>query len=349
VKAFNAILHNRLFRVAMLIPMVLAVVAIVWWRGPDWRTVDDAFTAVRWHWAVVAIALNLLSAITRAIAWSIVIRQAMPPPHPTLPLVFSAYSVGLFGNAVLPGRVGELARVAVLTRKIPGDRPGGTWAALLGTVVAHRLFDVVPSMLLVAYVLVTAKLPHWAITSLVAVLSIGVMVLLFGIASARRHHRSVLDSGGTVRRLVTMARHGLGVLHEPIPALGALFFQCTGWLCQLFAVYTAMRAFHLHLSVPAAALVLVLMNVAMLFPLWPGNVGLLQAAIALPLVQYGVAYADGFAFGIGLQAIEASVGVGVGLIFLGREGLSFAMLRRMPDAGQAEVPEHGRERARVPG
>jgi len=37
--------------------------------------------------------------------------------------------------------------------------------------------------------------------------------------------------------------------------------------------------------------------------------------------------------------IEASVGVGVGLIFLAREGLSFAMLRVMPDAAQAEVPD----------
>ena len=67
------------------------------------------------------------------------------------------------------------------------------------------------------------------------------------------------------------------------------------------------------------------------------------------------------AYGFGLQAIEASVGIGVGLIFLAREGLSFAMLRRMPDAGEAEVPEdrsrsrprpasdRARARARVPG
>src|ERR671931_2388595 len=91
---------------------------------------------------------------------------------------------------------------------------------------------------------------------------------------------------------------------------------------------------------PAAGLVLVLMNVATLFPLWPGNIGLVQAAVALPLFRYyGVAKAKGIAFGFGLQAIEASVGVGVGLIFLAREGLSFAMLKVMPDVAQAEVPE----------
>ena len=135
--------------------------------------------------------------------------------------------------------------------------------------------------------------------------------------------------------------------------------QCAGWTCQLFAVYTAMLAFNIHESLPAAGLVLLLMNVATIVPLWPGNVGLVQAAIALPLVQYGVPYGRGFAFGLGLQAIEASVGVGMGLIFLGREGLSFARLRAMPGAAGANVPESAQApeepperepaRARVPG
>ncbi len=37
----------------------------------------------------------------------------------------------------------------------------------------------------------------------------------------------------------------------------------------------------------AAGLVLVLMNMAAIVPLWPGNVGLLQVAIAAPLFGYG--------------------------------------------------------------
>ncbi len=114
-----------------------------------------------------------------------------------------------------------------------------------------------------------------------------------------------------------------------------------------------MFAFHLHLPIVAAGLVLVLINVATIFPLWPGNVGLTQAAIAIPLTRYGVDYAHGFAFGIGLQLIEASVGIGIGTIFLAREGLSYAMLKQFEQpaaapAGEAPVEEVGRrERARA--
>src|SRR5205823_3115477 len=192
--------------------------------------------------------------------------------------------------------------------------------------------DLVPSLLLVIYVLLTAKVPHWAYTSLEVVLGLGFALLTFGIASARLHQGSVLDELSRFQRVIVMARQGLGVLKSPLPALVAAVFQCLGWLCQLLAVYSTMHAFHIHAPLPAAALVLVLMNIATLFPLWPGNIGLVQAAVALPLISYGVAKARGIAFGFGLQGIEASVGVGVGMLFLAREGLSFAMLRVMPGA-----------------
>jgi uncharacterized membrane protein YbhN (UPF0104 family) len=352
------VLQRPALRAALVLPFMGVAAFLLWWRGPDWGKVGDAFTIVRWEWVVAAIGLNLLSVLVRALAWRTVITQAMPPPHPTFPLVFSAFSVGLFANAVLPGRVGELARVAVLTRRLAGRQ--GVWATLVGSVFAHRLFDLFPSLSLVVWVLITAKIPDWALTSLIALACIGVVLVTTGILMARRHpgeHGRIEAGLGPMRRVLTMARYGLGVLRAPVPALLALSFQCMGWLCQLFAVWAAMRAFHIYKGLPAAGLVLVLMNIATILPLWPGNVGLLQAAIALPLRQYGVTVAKGIAFGFGLQAIEASVGVGFGLIFLAREGLSFAMLKVMPEATQAEVPARQpeapatpeRARARVPG
>jgi uncharacterized membrane protein YbhN (UPF0104 family) len=132
------------------------------------------------------------------------------------------------------------------------------------------------------------------------------------------------------RRLLTMAQRGLNVLREPRAAAVAALLQTTGWLIQLLAVWSMMKAFGIDAPISAAAVVLLLMNVATIFPLWPGNIGLLQAVVALPLVSYGVAYSTGLAFGLGLQVLEMSVGVGVGMVFLMREGLSLDTLRRMP-------------------
>lgn len=342
-------------RVALLLPPTLLAFALLWWRGPSFSGVADAFTAVRWELLAAALFLNLCSVFVRALSWNAVIGQAMPPPQPSFRLVFPAFGVGLFANAVLPGRIGELARVAVLTRKMPARR--GAWANLIGTVFAHRVLDLVPIVILVVYVLLTARIPEWAITSLTIATGVGIGLFAFALASARHHEREAPSGVGSVRRLVTMARHGLGVLHAPVAASLAIVLQCSGWLFQLLAVYVSMRAFDIDAPLPAAALVLLLVTVATIFPLWPGNVGLVQAAVALPLLQYGVTSAHGIAYGFGLQAIEAVVGIGVGLVFLAREGLSYAMLRVMPDAAQAEVPEEApaggeeraRESARVPG
>jgi glycosyltransferase 2 family protein len=328
--------HNRAARTLAGLVVLGALAALVWWRHGSIAAIGDAFSAVRWEWVVVAIALNLLSVVARALAWTTVIHSAMEPPQPSVPLVFSAFSVGLFANAVLPGRIGELARVAVLTRKLP--RREGAWATLVGTVFAHRVFDIVPVLLLILYVVLTASIPTSARASLLAVIALGVGLFAFAFVTARRHTRISLEGLGTLRRLLAMGRSGLGVMRAPAGAAGAIFFQICGWTCQIFAVYTAMRAFDIHSPLPAAGVVLLLMNVVTIFPFWPGNIGIVQVAIASALVGYGVSYSVGVAYGFGLQAIEASVGIGVGLLFLAREGLSFAMLRVMPSANQAELP-----------
>jgi uncharacterized protein (TIRG00374 family) len=316
------------------VAVVAFVVAatLIWWRGPEWGSVLDAFELVIWSWIVLALALNVVSTLFRALSWRLTVGQALPPEHqPKLVHVLSSFGVGLLANAIVPGRLGELARVATLRRHLP-DAPPGTSAILVGTVFAHRLFDLVPASILVVWVLLTAEVPHWAIVSITIAAAVGFALFTAAWLGAKRHDRPVVKEGmGSLRQLVTMGRQGLSVLKAPVPLAGAILLQCLGWLMQLLAVYVAMQAFDIDAPLPAAGLVLVLMNIATIVPLWPGNVGLVQAAVALPLRNYGVAYPVGFAYGIVLQAIEIVCGVGLGLIAIAREGISVAMLRRMED------------------
>ena len=332
--ALRVLARQAWFRMLLGVGVLGVVALTLWWRGPDWNSVYHAFDFVAWRWIALAVLINLASVAARAVAWHLVVNQALPNPHPRHRAVFAAFCVGLLANAVLPARAGEIARVAVLRRRLPHGR--GTTATLVGTVFAHRLFDLFPVVLLVGYTLESAKIPRWALTSIELFLAIGLALLLFAIVGARRQSRLRLHEMGSARRLLAMAQRGLAVMKRPAAAAGATLFQTIGWTLQLLAVYTVMRAFDFG-TVPTAALVLVLMNVATVFPFWPGNVGLLQAAIALPLVQYGVDYGTGFAYGLALQAVEMSVGVGLGLMFLAREGLSFANLRRI--GGEEDQPD----------
>jgi uncharacterized protein (TIRG00374 family) len=330
VTAIRGVWRSGWVQVSMLLLLVALALVVFWWQGPDWGAVWGAFRFVIWSWIVLALLLNVASTFFRALSWSLTIGQALPEKHhPRLIHVFSAFGVGLLANAIVPGRLGELARVATLRRHLNGAPPGTT-VALVGTVFAHRLFDLVPATILVVWVLLTAEVPHWAVVALSIAVLVGLTLFMVAWLSARRGHRPVMREGvGKIRQLLGMARQGLSVLKAPAPLAAAILLQCLGWLLQLLAVFAAMQAFGIDAGLPAAGLVLVLMNVATILPLWPGNVGLVQAAVALPLRNYGVPYATGFAFGIALQAIEIACGVGLGLLALAREGISFAVLRRL--------------------
>jgi len=286
-----------------IVALVLAA-TLFWWQGPEWGSVFDAFRFVIWSWIVLAFALNVVSTLFRALSWRMTIGQALPHRHqPRFDHVFSAFGVGLLASATL-----------------------------VGTVFAHRLFDLVPATILVVWVLLTAEVPHWAVVAFGIAALVGFALFTVAWLGARRHHRTVMSEGvGSIRDLLVMARQGLSVLNAPVALAGAVLLQCLGWLMQLLAVYVAMQAFGIDAPLPAAGLVLVLMNVATIVPLWPGNIGLVQAAVAVPLRNYGVPYATGFAYGLALQGIEIACGVGLGLIALAREGISFAMLKRMQD------------------
>ncbi len=318
--------RSRLLRAALVPAAAAGVIALLVFHGPNWGHVGSSLAEMSWSWALGAVGLNFLSAIARGYSWRTVLCEAVPDQHPRTLDVFSAFFVGIFANGVLPGRVGEVARVGVLARHLPQRR--GLWPALLGSVLAHRLLEIFPSLALIVWVLVAAKVPTWGRDSLLGVFALGAVVFAVGILLARRHDAVVPPVAGRVGTLLLRVRQGLAIMRRPQPAALSAGFQTAAWVLQLAAVWAAMRAFHIILPIAAAGLVLALMNVALILPLWPGNVGLQQAAIALPLVPYGVPYAHGFAYGIGLQAIESSVGYVLGLAFLGREGLTIGRLRR---------------------
>jgi uncharacterized membrane protein YbhN (UPF0104 family) len=320
---------RRLVHFALIAVAAAGVVVLLVFHGPNWHQVGRALAGMNWGWAAVAILLNFVSCIARALSWDNVINEAVPKPHPRLRDVISAFFVGILANSVLPGRVGEVARIGVLMRRMPErDRPG-LWPAMIGSVLAHRILEVFPSIALILWVLINAHIQPAVRTALWAIAGASAAFVVIGVALARRHEQGGVDVEGRFAALVARLREGLGILRRPIPAFISAGWQTIAWVLQLGAVWVTLLAFNIHLPLIAAAAVLAVMNVALVLPLWPGNLGVLQAAIAIPLVAYGVPAGVAIAYGLALQAIESSVGYSFGILCLFREGLTFGRLRAM--------------------
>ena len=307
---------------------------LIWWRGPDWGSVLEAFRLVVWSWIVLAFLLNVVSTLFRALSWRLTIGQALPEKNqPKLIHVLSAFGVGLFANAALPGRLGELARVATLRRHLP-DAPPGTTAILVGTVIAHRLFDIVPATILVIWVLATAEVPHWAVVAILIVAGVGFALFTVAWLGARRHHRPMVRRGHGQR--AAAARHGprravraegpRPARRRDPPAVPRLAHAAVRGVGRDEGVRhrraaprggARARAHEHRDDRPALA--------RQRRPRPGGRRD--PAAERLRRRRY----ATGFAYGLALQALEMACGVGLGLLALAREGISLAVLRRMQD------------------
>ena len=207
--------------------------ALVIWRGPDWHAVHDAFTAVSWPWVAVAIGLNLLSVVARSISWDTVHRAVDRAAASELP----ARLLGVLRRPVRERRAaGPRRRARARRRAARGACPGrkGTTATLIGSVFAHRMFDLFPTITLVVWVLFAAKIPHWAYLTLGLAIGIGVVAVRGrGRARAPPAPRARRASG-SIRQLLARARQGLAIMRNAgRRRMKAAAFQYVGWFCQL--------------------------------------------------------------------------------------------------------------------
>ena len=107
-------------------------------RNADLGAVAEAFAAGEWIWMVPFVALGLVSVVLRAWRWGMLI-DALPGRSGRVPLRLTSASVaiGYLVNYAAP-RLGEVARTANVSR-----RAEAPFSAVLGTVVAERVLDVV--------------------------------------------------------------------------------------------------------------------------------------------------------------------------------------------------------------
>ncbi|PAP80233.1 hypothetical protein B1759_02210 [Rubrivirga sp. SAORIC476] len=130
-------------RTKRLLSLLLSLVlggGLLWLalRNADLGAVAEAFAAGEWIWMVPFVALGLVSVALRAWRWGMLI-DALPGRSGRVPLRLTSASVaiGYLVNYAAP-RLGEVARTANVSR-----RAEAPFSAVLGTVVAERVLDVV--------------------------------------------------------------------------------------------------------------------------------------------------------------------------------------------------------------
>jgi uncharacterized membrane protein YbhN (UPF0104 family) len=231
--------------------------------------------------------------------------------------MYAASSVGSFLDTVLPGRMGEASKVAVLKVAAGPRWPGFSRAG--GSLLCAHLLEMIAFVLVGAASAFFLPVPTWAkITMVVGLpLATGGLVLV-SLLHRRLSHRlpegvgSFLAGAAAPKRV--MLRAGLILV--------------VTWVARWFGVLFLLHAVGVHVGVGAALLYMVVTGLANTMPFLPGNVGIYQGAAlgALAMAGHGgTSAAAASVFTPAAGSLATAAAALVGLAFYGRR---FGELRR---------------------
>jgi uncharacterized membrane protein YbhN (UPF0104 family) len=274
----------------------------------------------------LGIVLYIAAQAVRPRGWHTIIKAAYPEADALRPRhTAAAYLAGAGLNGVIPARGGDIVKLWLLHRRIPGAR----YPTLAATFVPETLFETLFGFGLVVWALSrgflpvptsSGELPHVDVTLVIEhpILSaVGAVALGAAAWALYRLLRA------RIADLTARLRQGMAILHQPRRfVLGVASWQALGRLIRLGSLAAFMEAFGLPVTPSTVVLVMAAQGGGRIIPLAPASAGLRLAMLSYGFVEttghaVDIAAITTFTFGVG--ALLMLAGLLVGLVALGAE------------------------------
>ena len=317
-------------------------------RNVPFADLVHSLSRARYIWLLPAFVLQLFGVVTRAQRWVVLLREK----NDRLSDSFWAQGIGYLFTNVLPLRMGEPARVVVMS-----ERCGLAVMQVAASALVERLLDVATVVFVLLLVLPWMHVPDLVIR---AGTTFGVVVLLTLVSVAlvvRFRERSerlmqtfckyipFLPADWVVVRWKELVQ-GLVPLTQWRVAVRAISWSVVTWACSIGTFWCVLYSFNTSATMVEAAFMVVALALAVTVPSSPGFIGVFQLvgqqALVLP---FGTKYDVSSALAITLTAhltyyLFTSA---LGVIGLWRLGESFASLGRIITAGRSTRKKTSRE------
>ena len=290
------------------IVLFLAVGLFLFWLVYKDQPLDDIISALKdanYFWIIVSLFLSLLSHISRAMRWNLLINPLGYKPR--LINTFFAVMVMYLSNLAIP-RSGEIARCSIIKKyeKVPLTQS-------LGTVVVERIFDFIMLFILLLLVLFSQMgvviefiqnnpEVEQKVSSLLQLkyLLIASFAFILFIGSAWFFRRTFKESSiyKKLKELIMSFVSGLDTVRKMDRKWQFIAHTVFIWVMYFLMIYVTFWSFEFtkHLSLIAGLTVFVMASFGMVAPS-PGGIGTWHIMAIETLVIYGVnRYPDANAF-----------------------------------------------------
>ncbi len=311
-------------------------------RGVDLARVQTALTSARYEYLAPAVLLLVLGMFTRAIRWRTLLMDRLP-----LMQAFGILNISYLFNGALPFRLGEVARIFLVTRT---EEPIPAFTTL-STILVERLIDLLAVIAMLGVVLVILPVPGYVTTAGLVLGGSSLVGLIVLVSLARRPGWAFAMPGWLERRLPLLRRWNLGdALEKLIEGLQpltsvrrvglAVGWSLVSWALSVVAGYVLLFAFFPTASWTTTMLFIVMASLAVTVPYAPGAVGPYEAGVVMALTLTGYEQPEGaaVAFAIVLHAVNTGVYVLLGAVSLVQQGVTLGQVVR--GARTVEPPRH---------
>lgn len=270
-------------------------------REIDWGQFGGVIQETNPWWALLGAFFLMLGHYIRAYRWKFILLPIQPVRTWS---AFSATSIGLAFNNLLPARLGEVVRAIAIART-----EGISKSASFATIVYERVVDVFSLIALLWFSLLKVEGPVWLQRSgiLLVILNVVLMVVLYVMVRYQSWFMTVMDAtmrvipahlAGRVRRWTESFIDGLAVLKSK-SALGPMIITSIGvWAAATLGIYFCTLALNIDVPVMASIILIVLISLGTMIPSGPAYVGPVQYACILGLGIYGVDKSEALAYSI---------------------------------------------------
>jgi len=250
--------------------------------------------------------------------------------------------IGYMANAVLPFRLGEVARPVLL-----GEIKQISKSAVLATIVLERLFDVLSLILLAIILAFVMDIPPKVRGGIFVVGSVAVAgFAILWVTSLRQKTDWIARMIPSFipdfvqRKGLALAESfiiGLKIFHRNREFLVVLIYSILSWGIVCVGATFYLKAFGFSLPWFAPPFEVMVINLGTMVPSSPGYVGVVHLLDVVALSVFGVGKSAALGFAIVRHGVVYILTVSLGIFFLWREGIAWEKVGTI----ETEASRHG--------
>lgn len=214
----------------------------------------------------VVVLISLIEVGIRALRWRKLLR---PLADPGYPLAYGMLSIGHLANAVLPARLGDLARAILAGSRLQISR-----TSVLGTVAVERVAD--SGLLVIAAGVGAAVGFHsldGSLTTMAALVGAGAVGLLLAVIALRTPPISRSRVGRLAISLARRFAAGATALRSPAQVAQLLLLTISSFGLAVLLLIVAAAAVGLELPLWQAAIIMAFLTLSTAIPAGPASLG----------------------------------------------------------------------------